>query len=190
MRKTSPNGLKFLEGNEGRKCVVYPDDSGYPTVGVGHKVRPEDNLKLGDNITEERVEKLLAGDVGVSENAINGAIEASRTVVVLTQNMFDSLVSLTFNIGVAGFLKSTVLADLLAGNIADERRAFEMWDKDMQDGHLVVSKALLSRRDREVALFLTPDAAPQAVGVADAPPVLPDDGQPTPPSDMPPPEDA
>lgn len=150
--KTSQNGLQFVEQNEGRVLHVYLDSCKIPTCGVGHVVLPADGLKLGDLITEEQCEAFLAHDVGKCEAAINGAVK-----VDMTQNQFDALVSLSFNIGVGGFLSSTVLRDLNAGNLDDEQRAFELWDKDTKNGKLVVDTALLARRDREFALFMTPD---------------------------------
>jgi lysozyme len=156
--KTSANGLHFLEQNEGRVLRVYLDTSRIPTCGVGHRVLPSDGLELGDTITEDECEAFLAHDVGKSEDAINGSVR-----VPISQSQFDALVSLTFNIGVYAFEHSTVLADLNAGNVADERRAFELWDKDMQKQHLVVDAALLARRDREVALFMAPDDVPDDV---------------------------
>ena len=187
MRRISPNGIRAIERNEGRVLIVYRnkrDPAGTLTVGVGHVVLPVDDLKLGDSITETRCEVFLTYDAVKCEVAINGAVD-----VIITQNQFDALVSLCFNIGVYGFLHSTVLADLNAGNLTDEKRAFEMWSKDTVEGRLVVDPDLLARRDREVALFFTPDSvgAPMApVAVADAPPVMPDNGPPTPPGDLPP----
>lgn len=151
--KTSPAGIKFLEANEGVLLVVYRDVSGIPTVGCGHVVRLSDYLNVGDQITQAQCDAFLAADVARCESAINGAV-----TVPITQNQFDALVSLCFNTGVGGFLASTVLRDLNAGLIADEKRAFELWDKDVENGVKVVDAALLARRDREIALFLTPDA--------------------------------
>lgn len=51
-----------LTKDEGRELTVYPDSLGIPTVGIGHKVRPADDLKLGDVITDERCDDLFAGD--------------------------------------------------------------------------------------------------------------------------------
>ena len=151
--KTSPAGLKFLEDNEGRRLTVYRDVAGLATVGVGHLVLLTDFLQVGDRISQALCDDFLEKDVSRCEQAINIGV-----TVPITSNQFDALVSLCFNIGVVGFLASTVLRDLNAGLIADEKRAFELWDKDVQAGVKVVDAALLARRDREVALFMTPDA--------------------------------
>ena len=37
---------------EGIKREVYLDSLGKPTVGIGHLVRPEDNLKVGQVISQ------------------------------------------------------------------------------------------------------------------------------------------
>lgn len=150
--KTSQNGLAFIEQNEGRVLHVYFDSCKIPTCGVGHVVLPADGLKPGDAITQEQCDAFLAHDVGKCEAAINAAVK-----VEMTQNQFDALVSFAFNIGVGGFLSSSVLKDLNAGNLDDEKRAFELWDKDTQNGKLVVDQVLLARRDREYALFMMPD---------------------------------
>lgn len=54
--------IKHLKHREGTKTIVYLDTLGKPTVGVGHLVLPEDNLKVGDKITKARIEKFLAED--------------------------------------------------------------------------------------------------------------------------------
>lgn len=152
--RTSTNGIKFLEANEGMVLRVYRDVVGIPTCGVGHVLLPGDGLHVGDPISQAQCDAFLARDVAKCEDAINGAVK-----VPLTQNQFDALVSLAFNIGVAGFLGSTVLRYLNAGNFAGETGAFEMWDKDTRNGVKIVDAALLARRDREAALFHTPDEA-------------------------------
>lgn len=134
---------------------IYPDRCGILTGGMGHRLLPEDGpLQAGDPVTPEQVDAWARHDVAKCEAAINGAVR-----VPLTQNQFDALVSLAFNIGVGGFLASTVLADLNAGRLDDERRAFELWDKDVRGGVKLVDEELLGRRDREVALFMTPDVS-------------------------------
>lgn len=150
--RTSQYGLHFLEQQEGRVLHVYRDIAGIPTCGVGHVVLPEDNLVVGEPITPAQCDAFLAHDVGKAEAAINANVR-----VPIGQNAFDALVSFTFNIGVGGFISSSVLKDLNAGNLDNLKHAFELWDKDVQNGHLVVDQALLTRRDNEFALFSTPD---------------------------------
>jgi lysozyme len=150
---TSQAGLAFLEGNEGRVLRVYTDVAGIPTAGVGHVVLPEDGLKLGDPITEAQCEAFLARDVAKCEAAI-----AAHVTRALTQNECDALVSLIFNIGVGAFATSTVLRVINGSTEMPLAEAWELWDKDVQGGAKAVDAALLARRKRELALYLTPDA--------------------------------
>jgi lysozyme len=155
--RTSPDGIAFLERNEGERLDAYLDEAKILTVGVGHVVLPTDHLVLGQLIDQAECDALLTSDLAKCERVITASV-----LTPLTQNMFDALVSLTFNIGCAGFLSSTVLKDINAGLVIDVKRAFELWDKDVQAGVKVVSYGLLARRDREVALFLAPDGPPPA----------------------------
>lgn len=58
--------IEQLKIDEGKKLVVYKDSLGYPTVGVGHLVTKNDNLKLGDKITEDKCNDLLANDLVIT----------------------------------------------------------------------------------------------------------------------------
>lgn len=55
--------------SEGRRNDVYRDHLGYLTVGIGHKVLPRDNLKLGDRISDARIEELFAQDIKIAFDA-------------------------------------------------------------------------------------------------------------------------
>lgn len=74
---------------------VYDDGYGIPTVGLGHKVIPEDNLKIGDLITVERAKGFLAVNLSPVEVAINDGVK-----VALHQYEYDALVSVLFNSGI------------------------------------------------------------------------------------------
>ena len=50
--------------------IVYADSLGKPTVGWGHLVLEEDNLSLGDRISERRVEEFFKKD---SQKALKAA---------------------------------------------------------------------------------------------------------------------
>jgi len=55
-----------LERNEGRRRAIYRDTLGNPTVGIGHKITPDDpeyNLPDGARISSRRVNELFDRDV-------------------------------------------------------------------------------------------------------------------------------
>lgn len=83
----------------------------------------------------------------------------TRLVTVeLNQNQFDSLVSLTYNIGLGAFERSTIRKRLNAGDYRGAAAAFRLWNK----GGGRVLRGLVNRRAREATLFLTPmDASPE-----------------------------
>ena len=150
---TSKRGLQKLASEEGCLLSVYhckPDPAETWTVGVGHVILPGDNLHPGDTITRDRAMQLLASDVQKCEDCI------ARTVTVpLTQNQYDALVSLIFNIGVGdatrGFTGSTVRTRLNAGLYNEAADHFLDWRRAGADPNF-----LLSRRQRERQLFLEP----------------------------------
>ena len=148
---TSPRGRALLDTEEGTVLRVYLDQVGRPTVGRGHLVRPGDGLKLGDVITLDRCEALFTADLAPVEDAINALVRIQPT-----QNQFDAMVSLTFNIGSAGFATSTVLHCLNVNDVAGAAAAFALWNKGMVNGVKVVLPILTARRAREAALFLEP----------------------------------
>lgn len=80
---------------EGRRNDVYRDSLGKLTVGIGHLVLPSDKLKLGDVISNERVEQLFIQDLTAAFNmAKKQAKELGRynpqMIVALTNVCFQS----------------------------------------------------------------------------------------------------
>jgi lysozyme len=94
--RTSEQGRKLITQFEGEILKVYLDPVGLPTVGVGHLVKPneKDVYPLGKKITKAESQDLLSKDLARFEGSINSLVK-----VPLTQNQFDALVSLVFNIG-------------------------------------------------------------------------------------------
>lgn len=140
--KISHRGIIALEGREGIQLTVYRDSVGIPTVGVGHVVLPEDNLKVGQKITQERCDEFLAKDIRRFEKCVERAIN-----VYISQNEIDALISFAFNIGEGGFAKSSVVKRLNAGDRAGAAKAFMNW---------VTPKEITGRRRTEIKQFLTP----------------------------------
>jgi lysozyme len=83
------------------------------------------------------------------EGYVNRAVK-----VKLTQNQFDALVSLVYNIGPPNFNGSTLLRKLNAGDYAGAADQFLVWNKGRVGRKLVVISGLVNRRNAERQLFL------------------------------------
>ncbi|WP_145494572.1 lysozyme [Yersinia bercovieri] len=142
----SQNGINKLKGEEGEKLIGYKDSRGIPTVGVGHTgVVDGKPVYVGMVITKDKSSDLLRSDLAWVEKSIATGVKAP-----LTQNQYDALCSLIFNIGPTAFANSTVLKRLNAGDYKGAADAFLMWKKAGNDPEI-----LLPRRQREMALFLS-----------------------------------
>ena len=87
---------------EGVRYTVYRDVAGYPTVGVGHLVRPADNLRVGDRISDQQVLDFLDDDLRTAEAGVRHLVGDLR----LAQHEFDALVDLVYNVGLGNVSES------------------------------------------------------------------------------------
>jgi len=95
------------------------------------------------------------------------AVGASRLLMrPATAHQLAAMVSLAYNIGHAGFARSSVLRAHNEGNTLAAARAFSLWNKARVGGVLREVKGLTARRARESALYLSP--APEARPPLDA----------------------
>lgn len=135
--KTSENGVREIISHEGKRYKAYKDTKGLWTTGVGHLIKlPAETWLLTATLTDKHVSDLLIEDLKQAENVVNGL------GVPLTQNQFDALVSIAFNVGGRNFLKSELAKELKR---KDYKRAAE----------LIVEKGYHpERRKREQKLFL------------------------------------
>ena len=81
---------------EGVRYTVYRDVAGYPTVGVGHLVRPRDRLRVGDRVSEQRVLAFLDADLAEAEQGVRQLVGD----LPLHQHEFDALLDLVYNVGI------------------------------------------------------------------------------------------
>ncbi len=139
--RTSHRGLEFIKNEEGCVLHVYRDPAGYPTIGVGHLIKPGETF---DTITEEEALQLLARDLAVAENAVNQMVR-----VPLIQNQFEALVSFVFNVGSGNFQKSTLLKLLNQGHYDAVPGELAKWRK--AGGQVL--PGLVARRRREGELW-------------------------------------
>ncbi len=142
--KVSEFGLAIIRQFEGLRLYPYKDDAGFQTIGFGHKIRSKESFSQG--IDEATAEMILLADIVTPERVVSTACRAA------TQNQFDAMVSLTFNIGSGRFLSSDVLRHFRAGDLESAAKAFSHWR--LAGGK--INRGLVARRAREAALFKTP----------------------------------
>ena len=124
--------------------AIVSDLDGTPwTIGFGHT----HGVKQGDVVTRDQAEALLDQDLLLVASQLEHEIR-----VRVSQNQFDALVSLAFNLGVHGF--PSLLAAVNAGQFA---RAQSLFGQYVHAGGQVVA-GLVTRRKAEADLFGTPDA--------------------------------
>lgn len=140
---TSPSGVKAIQKHEGLVLETYVDAVGVPTIGYGHT--GSKHAFPNNKITKAKATELLKQDLKDAENAIHKYVN-----VDLSQEQFDALVSLVFNIGVGNFAKSTLLKKLNRGDYLGAADEFPKWRK----GGGRVLPGLVTRRAEERALFL------------------------------------
>ena len=146
--KLSDNGFNLLAELEGVVLKPYKDSVGIPTIGIGSTYYEDGTkVKMTDKaITKERAIQLAKNTVKSFEQQVNKSI-----LLPMTQNQFDAMVLLCYNIGESGFARSSVVRNFNAGNLQKAADSFLLWNK--AGGK--VSKGLTNRRKKERELFLT-----------------------------------
>ena len=87
---------QILAAEEGRRTRVYPDTLGRLTVGIGHLVRPEDELKSGDVISEARVDALFEKD---GARALAAAAAQAAKAGITSADFVVRLAAVNFQLG-------------------------------------------------------------------------------------------
>lgn len=134
------DGLNLILSFEKCKLVVYKDQAGYRTVGVGHRT----TLPVGATITSAEAQNLLKGDLERFERCVNNGVK-----VDVTSNQFSALVAFSYNVGDGAFLGSRLLKILNSGDTDGAAEQFARWDR--AGGK--VSLGLSRRRAAELRLF-------------------------------------
>ncbi|MBQ8042460.1 MAG: lysozyme [Alphaproteobacteria bacterium] len=162
--KISDKCIKWLKNKENKvqdktgRHIIYDDSTGRPvnpyaplpsgaTIGYGHLIRRGEDYAQG--LTEQQAIDLLAADVSIAERAVQDNI-----TVNLTQNQYDALVALVYNIGVGAFKHSTVLKYINNPEFhsiiyPDLESAWRAWNRTQGK----VSNGLVRRRHCEWNMF-------------------------------------
>lgn len=146
----SEQGLALIKRFEGCKLTAYQDSVGVWTIGYGHTK----TAKQGQTITQAQADQLLAEDVRYFENGLNRFLSDNH--ILVTQCQFDALVSLTFNIGLANFKRSTLMKLLYTMSQNDQRSIYAVADQFLRWKYAGKKElaGLVKRRNAERLHFL------------------------------------
>ena len=155
----SERAIKVISHHEGIRFRPYRCPAKLWTIGVGHVLYPDQGkiplaerdgyqLKEQDNkqFSPEEVDGILKFDLDRFERGVE-----KLCPVPLTQGMFDSLTSFSFNVGLGTLQRSTLRQKLLRGDKAGA--AEELLKYCMAGGKIL--KGLQNRRIDERAMFLS-----------------------------------
>lgn len=154
--KTSATGRALIAAFEAEKLTGYLDAVNVPTIGYGHTEmagglinyldgETTSKVRVGGKITSDEADRLLEADLRKFEAPVARALTRKPS-----QEQFDALVSLAFNIGAGAAAKSSVVRRFNAGDDIGAANAFLMWNKA---GGKVL-RGLTRRREAERSLFL------------------------------------
>ncbi|HHX3382657.1 TPA: lysozyme [Salmonella enterica] len=137
-------GINLIKKFEGFRSEAYQDTDKYWSIGYGH--HDEWNGKKiiqGMRITEMEATVILLKDIQKVEIVLNSTI-----FVELSQNQFDALCSLVFNIGTGAFKRSNMLLLLNNKEFDSVASEFLHWSRVG-----TIKDCLLNRRKSESNLF-------------------------------------
>lgn len=138
-------GVRLIAFQEDCVLTPYRDIAGVWTCGWGET----DGVIPGKVWTQQYADHRFQESLEDFTNRISKVITEYATL-----NQLAAMVSLSYNIGVAGFSKSTVLRRHNAGDRLGAARAFGLWNKAKVRGKLTVISGLTSRRAAEASLYL------------------------------------
>lgn len=145
----SEKGIELIKKFEGFRSGPYRCAAGIATIGYGTIIYPNGTkVKLTDaNITEEQATTYLLANLKSYIDCVNRRLKKE-----LTQNQFDALVSLAYNIGTVGFESSTLARriDKDPSN-PDIEKQFLRWNKVLGEPN----NGLTKRRKEEARLYFT-----------------------------------
>lgn len=87
---------KHVKKEEGEEDEVYLDTNGFKTVGIGHKVTDDDDLEVGDRITEAQKAAFFRAD---ARDALRAARTQMREAGITEESFLVPLASVNFQLG-------------------------------------------------------------------------------------------
>ncbi|MCW7764676.1 lysozyme, partial [Photorhabdus luminescens] len=155
-KSMSQDGLNLLKEIEGLRLKPYDDQTGKnidswtkgATIGYGKLISRSEWDTYKNGITEDEAEQLFKDTLAPYEKAVNDGITKE-----IKQNEYDALVLLSYNIGIGGFEKSSVVKMINDENAKTNYDsiddAWKAWSKSQGK----VNQGLKNRREAELKIF-------------------------------------
>lgn len=147
MNKLDENGYKLIQGFEGLSLVPYKCSAGISTIGYGNTYYPS-----GIKVTmQDKPISLATASWMFRTIADKFAADVDKMIKSnINQNQFNAIVSLAYNIGLAGLAKSSLLRKVNVNpNDPTITNSFLVWNKA---GGKVLN-GLTKRRTIEAKLY-------------------------------------
>ncbi len=150
------SGRALIERFEGFSPTWYKCPAGVLTIGFGHSVEigTPPTYKAGQRITQAQGDLILSEDMRKTEAQLVKLLKRN-----VSQNQFNALESLLFNIGVGNLEHSHLLEYVNNGNFSAAAPQFLLWDTS---GGKVLP-GLVQRRKAEQLMFESGVANPSAL---------------------------
>ena len=92
------NVVDLIKKHEGLRLVKYLCPTGYPTIGYGHRILPNDNI-TDNGITLPEAERLLSLDILAAKNGCRALLQNWDSLNDVRQAV---MIDLCFNLGIEG----------------------------------------------------------------------------------------
>lgn len=120
-------GFELIKKWEGVRNHAYQDARGIWTIGIGFirytlGEKAGQRVQRGDHLTDEEIRAEFCNQVKIYEDGVRQSVSE-----YLTQSQFNACVSLCYNIGVAGFAKSSICRNLNQRKYQAACRAFSLY---------------------------------------------------------------
>lgn len=142
------DAVRLIAMEEDCRLNAYLCDAGVWTCGWGETA----GVRPGMRWTQEQADARFLASLTEYAAAVD-----DMTVVPTSMEQKGALVSLAYNIGLAGLRGSTVMRLHNKADFEGAARAFGLWNKARKDGVLRAHPVLTARRMTEAALYLRQD---------------------------------
>lgn len=153
----SKEGSDFIKGYEKFMSNPYRDEVGVWTIGYGNTYYEDRSRVSGSDkpISDLRASELKQNIINMDfAPAVNLLFADEIAKGRITQNQFDALLSLAYNIGTRGLAGSSVYKNIKRGNFEAAADSFLPWNKGRVNGRLTELRGLTRRRTDEREMFL------------------------------------